>query len=238
MAAPCPLYHTITQQIAAVTAPFRLPAPSRHRLALLVTGLVAARSTVLARIAVELFALHLTAAATPESIGRRIRRTLSDPLLIAEECYEPLLRTAIPWPAGWRHPAILVMDESAKQGVLHLFRISLPYRGAALPLVWTIWERDAPLPQGAYWAMVDAALARLAALVPAGCGITIVADRFYAIAPFLDLLSARGWHWVIRITTTGSHRFRDAHGREWALTRWLDRRVSAPGRRWKGGAGC
>src|SRR2546427_827015 len=86
-------------------------------------------------------------------------------------------------------------------------------RRLALLVVWTIWEQNAPLPDGAYWAMVDAALDRLATLLPAGCTVCIVADRAYAVAPLLDRLTARGWHWVIRITTTGSHRFRDAHGR-------------------------
>lgn len=157
--------------------------------------------------------------------------------MIAEECFEPLLRTVIPWPTGPRTPVILVIDESSKEDVLHLFRISLPYWGHALPLVWTIWEQNVPLPQGAYWAMVDAALARLAALVPAGITVWIVADRFYAIAPFLDRLTAYGWHWVVRITTTGSHRVRDAQGREWALKAWLARRVSAPGQQWKGTGG-
>jgi DDE family transposase len=236
MAAPCPLYHTITQQITAATVRAPLPRPSLRRLALLVTGLVAAQSTVLARIAVELFALHLTAA-TAESIGRRLRRILSDPLLIAEECYEPLLRTVIAWPTGARTPVILASDESSKADLLHLFRISLPYWGNALPLVWTLWEQNRPLSDGAYWAMVDAALDRLAALLPAGITVCIVADRFYAIAPFLDRLTAHGWQWIVRITTTGSHRFRDGHGREWALRDWLARRVAAPGQQWKGRGG-
>ncbi len=235
MTAPCPLYHTLTARIAATTAPVRLPTPSLRRLALLVTGLVAAQSTVLARIAVELFALHLTTATTPASINRRLRRTLSDPLLIAEECYEPALRSVIVWPpATHRTPLLLVIDESSKADVLHLFRISLAYWGTALPLVWTIWEQNVPLPQGAYWVMVDAVLARLAALLPAGRPVCIVADRAYAVAPLLDRLTARGWHWVLRITTTGSHRFRDRHGREWALRDWLARRVAAPGQQWKG----
>lgn len=39
---------------------------------------------------------------------------------------------------------------------------------------------------------------------------------------------------MIRITTTGSHRFRDAHGRAWALKNWLARRVAAGGQQWKG----
>lgn len=74
MPAPCPLYHTIAARLATTTAPVRLPAPSRRRLALLVTSLLAARSTVLARIAIELFALHLTLASSPESVNRRLRR--------------------------------------------------------------------------------------------------------------------------------------------------------------------
>jgi len=200
-----------------------------------VTGLVAAQSTVLARIAVELFALRLTLAITPESVGRRLRRTLSDPLLIAEECYEPALRHLIAWPpASPRHPLTLVIDESSKEDVLHLFRVSLPYWGTALPLVWTIWEQNVPLPHGAYWAMVDAVLDRLAALLPADRTVCVVADRADAVAPLVDRLSARGWHWVIRITTTGSHRFRDSHGREWGLKQWLARRVAAGGQQWKG----
>jgi hypothetical protein len=234
MPAPCPLYHTLTQQLTTITAPAALPAPSLRRLALLVTGIVAAQSTVLARVAAELFALRLTRAATPESVGRRVRRTLSDPLLIAEECYEPVLRQGIAWSSAGTRPLLLVIDESSKGEVLHLFRISLAYWGTALPLVWAIWEQNAPLPEGAYWAMVDAALDRLAALLPTDHAVCIVADRAYAVAPLLDRLDAHGWHWVIRITTTGSHRFRDIHGREWALRDWLARRVAAGGQQWKG----
>lgn len=236
MSASLPLYHTISQRIQATTAPARLPLPSVRRLALLVTGLVAAQSTVLARIATELFALNLTAAVTAEHVGRRLRRTLSDPLLIAEECYQPLLHSVIAWPSVTHKGRIIVaIDESSKEEVLHLFRASLPYWGNAVPLVWTIWEQNVPLPEGAYWAMVDALLARLALLLPAGLPVWIVADRFYAIAPFLDRLTAYGWHWAIRITTTGSHRFRDARGREWALKEYLARRVGGVGQQWKGG---
>src|SRR4029077_4397612 len=105
--------------IAMTTAPFPLPAPSHRRLALLVTGLVAAQSAILAQIAADLFALRLTGATTPESVNRRLRRTLSDPLLIAEECYEPALRQVIAWPpATTRTPLTLVIDESSKADVL------------------------------------------------------------------------------------------------------------------------
>ena len=62
-----------------------------------------------------------------------------------------------------------------------------------------------------------AVLAQVAALVPAGLEVVVVADRAYAIPPFLDRLRAYGWHWVLRLTTTGSHRWCDRHGREHAL---------------------
>src|ERR671939_1237945 len=77
MSAPLPLYQTLLQRIsAAVPATVRRSAVTR--LTLLVTGILAAKSTVLAQLAAELDALELTAA-TPESIERRLRRTLNDP---------------------------------------------------------------------------------------------------------------------------------------------------------------
>ena len=45
--------------------------------------------------------------------------------------------------------------------------------------------------------------------------------------------AARGWHWVVRLTGAGSHRFRDHLGREPALKTLLDRVVPTPGRRGK-----
>jgi hypothetical protein len=38
----------------------------------------------------------------------------------------------------------------------------------------------------------------------------VVADRAYDIAPFVDRLHARGWHWVLRAKAASDLRFRDA----------------------------
>src|SRR5918912_1156860 len=96
MSAQPRLYQTILDRITAA-----LPASVRRsavtRLALLVTGILAAKSTVLAQIAAELDNLDLTDATCPESIERRLRRTLNDPYLTPITCYAPVLRQVLDW---------------------------------------------------------------------------------------------------------------------------------------------
>jgi hypothetical protein len=104
MPAPVPLYHAVLQHLHAHTRPTRLRVTSLRRLALLVTGLLAARSGVLAPVVAELDALRLTRAATAESLARRLRRTLDDARLDPRTCYAPALRAALDWPAKPRRP--------------------------------------------------------------------------------------------------------------------------------------
>src|SRR3712207_9299917 len=95
------------------------------RLALLVTGIIAARSSVLGRVAAELLALGLTQATGAESIARRLRRTLNDERLTAETCYQPVLPHVLDWPtllAGSRR-AVVALAESRKEGPAHLLQI-------------------------------------------------------------------------------------------------------------------
>src|SRR3712207_1559039 len=94
MSAPLPLYQVIHQRISAAL-PRCVPRASITRLALLVTGLLSAKSAVLAQIAAELDALALTRATTPESIARRLRRTLNDPHLDQRTCFAPVLHQVL-----------------------------------------------------------------------------------------------------------------------------------------------
>ena len=112
------------------------------RLALLVTGILAARSAVLAQVAAALDALRLTRATVVDSITRRLRRALDDPHLTAQTCYIPALQHVLDWEQvlrGARH-LTLIVDESSKADQIHLFRVSLPYWGGALPLAWAVWQ--------------------------------------------------------------------------------------------------
>lgn len=65
MSARLPLYQAMLQQLTKTIPPGAVPQPSVVRLALLVTGLLAATSTVLAQVAAALDALQLTPAAQP-----------------------------------------------------------------------------------------------------------------------------------------------------------------------------
>ncbi len=235
MSAQVPLYQAVLQQLTQVSTSHGVPSTSVVRLALLVTGLLAAKTTILAQIAAELLELQLTAATQPESIARRLRRTLNDPQLTPQSCYTPVLHQVLDWDHLLRgsRRVVLSVDESSKADQIHLFRVSLPYWGGSLPLAWAVWPQNVALPAGSYWWAVDQVLAQVAALLPTGLKVVVVADRAYGIPSFIDRLQAYGWHWVLRLTTTGSHRFYDRHGRELALRLVLRQHIGQPGQRWK-----
>jgi hypothetical protein len=234
MSAPLPVYQTLLQRIsAAVPATVRRSAVTR--LALLVTGILAAKSTVVAQLAAELDALELTAATTPESIERRLRRTLNDPHLTPSTCYLPVLQHVLDWDQllhGSRQ-VVLSVDDSTKTDQIHLFRVSLTYWGGSLPLAWAVWDQNVAQPAGHYWQQVDRVLDQVAGLLPAGLRVVVVADRAFAVPNFIARCQTRRWHWVVRVTTTGSHRFRDMRGHEHALRTLVQQRLGQPGQRWK-----
>ena len=133
---------------------------------------------------------------------------------------------------GSRH-VVVILDESTKTDQIHLLRASLPYWGGSLPLAWEVWAQNVPLPEGEYWHHVEQVLARVAAQVPRGLEVVVVADEFFAIPGFVDRLARYGWHWVIRVSPCGSHRFRDHQGRESELGERVRQQVRQPGQRWK-----
>ncbi len=100
-----------------------------------------------------------------------------------------------------------------------------------------LWQQNVALPRGFYWTAVDKVLDQVAALLPAGLEVVVVADRAYAIPPSLTACARYGWHWVLRLTTTGSHRWCDRHGREHALRDVLRAHLGQPGQRWRA-RGC
>jgi hypothetical protein len=236
MPARVPLYQEVEAEIKRVTAAAGLRATAARRLALLVAGILAARSAVIAQVAAELFALGVTGAGCAESVARRLRRALADARLEPTTCYAPVLATAIDWGAarGAGGFVVLAADESSRGGALHLFRVSLAYRGGSLPLAWATWPQNQPLGAGRYWAEVDAVLARVAAVLPPGLAVAVVADRAYDVPAFVDRVAAHGWRWVVRCKAHGAMRFRDRAGREQAVGELTRRWLPRAGRRWKG----
>jgi len=234
MSAQLPLYQTLLARISAAV-PASVRRSSITRLALLVTGMLAAQSSVLKQIAAELHALALTHAACPEHIERRLRRALDDPWLTPTLCYAPVLHQVLDWQEllhGSRQ-LVLIVDDSTKSDQIHLFRISLAFQGSALPLAWSLWEQNVAQEVGHYWQQVDHVCDQVQKLLPARVKVVVVADRAFGVPAFLDRCSKRGWNYVVRLTTTGSHRFRDRRGHEGELRALVSRHLRAPGQRWK-----
>jgi hypothetical protein len=111
-------------------------------------------------------------------------------------------------------PVILALDESSQEERVHLLRVSLTYWGTAVPLAWDIWPQNVAMEDGEYWRRMDAVLDQVAALLPPGLSVIVTADRAFDIAPFVDRIAARGWHWVVRLKAEGANRFLDHLGRE------------------------
>src|SRR5213080_4226400 len=123
------LYQELFAHLQPRLRPAGLGRPAVRRLALLLTGLIAAKSTVLAQIASELSELGVTRSTEPESLARGLRRTLSDPRLTPQAGYYAELGHALDWATllqGSRR-IVLALDESSHRAVYHLLRISLPY---------------------------------------------------------------------------------------------------------------
>ncbi len=80
-----------------------------------------------------------------------------------------------------------------------LMRISVIYRGRAVPLVWRVIEHgSAAVSFETYQALLDEAKSRL----PFACQIVFLADRGFADTQLMGYLRELGWHWRIRIKCT------------------------------------
>lgn len=228
------LYAVVVRKLQEVLEGEGVRITTVRRLGLLIVGLLAAKSSVVSQMASGVWEIGVSAA-TRSSVLRRLRRTLRDPRVTAERCYAPAVRALVNWEGlrRWQKPAILALDESSQDDRVHLLQVSLTYWGTALPLAWETWPQNKPLVDGTYWERMDRVLDQTASIVPAGLDVIVTADRAFDVARFVERLTARGWHWVIRLKAEGAHRFLDHQGREHALKALIHRHVSAPGQRWK-----
>ncbi len=174
----------------------RVDASTRERLALLVTGILDAKSAAPAKVAQALAALGLSGARS-ESHERRIRRTENDPELSAELCLHPLARQYLAW--GRPRELLLLLDPTYKEDEVEMLSVAVWYRGRALPLAWDFWPANRPLWEVGFWWRVRALLALVAPLLPKGIPIIWLADRAFGTPQFTDLVSAHHWHYLVRV---------------------------------------
>lgn len=244
-----PLYATILVWLEGLLRSQGYGRPLCKRLAVLVSGLVASDKATIGQISTSVKA-QAVSAATEESIARRLQRIAADARvdparLLAAVFGGPVLAQLLAAQVG-AHAANagsgvghhrrfigvrIVLDESSQDEHVHIVVAGLAVGGLVLPLAVRTWAQNAPLPQGEYWVQVSSLLQDVAAMLPPDLRdhVLLVADRAYGVARMLDVASALGWGWLLRVQ--GQIRVRLPDGTDCAVGALVPRR----GTRWSGG---
>jgi len=144
-----------------------------------------------------------TRARYAQSTQRRFRRWLANRRIEVAPLYGPLIKHAL---QDWgTHTVYLALDTSMLWNQSCLIRLSVVYRGRAVPVVWEVMEHgSSSVSHEAYEALLDA----VPPLLPAGVKVVFLADRGFADTDLLAHLQRLGWHFRIRIKASFRvHRF-------------------------------
>lgn len=132
-----------------------------------------------------------------QSTVRRFRRWLDNDKIDVEALYGPCIEHAL---AEWGAPALYVaLDTSMLWNTYCLIRLSVLYRGRAVPLVWSVLQHgSAQVAFDVYRELLE----RAALLLPRCCRVVFLADRGFADTDLMAHLQRLGWHWRIRIKSS------------------------------------
>jgi hypothetical protein len=134
-----------------------------------------------------------TRAVFAQSHQRRFSRWLQNPRLNVHRLYSDLIKAAL---AGWELTSItLIEDTTMLWDEYCLIRLSIQYRGRAIPLVWRVMKhRSSSVEFAAYQSM----LKRATRLIPEGVSVRFLADRGFADTELMRYLRDE-LHWNFRI---------------------------------------
>jgi len=162
----------------------------------------------------------------PASVRRRIERTLANDRIDPDSVWPQLARAAL---AGWAGgPLVLILDETPNHNDLRCMKITLAYRKRALPIAcacYALGGQPEPMPE-----LIMGLFRQVAACLPEGAEVTLLADRGLAWPRIVDACVELGWHFVLRLQ--GQTRVRMTDGRECSATDLAPR----PGTQWWGQA--
>lgn len=133
-----------------------------------------------------------------QSTVRRFRRWLDNERIQVHELYGPIIQEAL---SEWGHNGLyLALDTSMLWDQYCIIRISVIYRGRAIPLVWTVIEHgSSSVAFETYRCLLDKAQT----LIPLGCAVVFLADRGFADTDLMAYASqSLHWHWRIRIKSS------------------------------------
>ena len=122
-----------------------------------------------------------------QSTVRRFRRWLDNDKIDVLSLYGPLMQQAL---AEWGEQALYVaLDTSMLWNTYCLVRLSVIYRGRAVPLVWCVLEHgSAQVAFEAYQELLE----RAAMLLPRRCKVVFLADRGFADTELMAHLHTPG----------------------------------------------
>jgi hypothetical protein len=129
-----------------------------------------------------------------QSTQRRFARWLHNPRVEVQALYTPLIQQSL---TEWGQQAVyLALDTTMLWNRYCVIRISLIYRGRAVPLVWEVVEHgSSSVAYEGYEALLDA----VPPLLPLGVKVVFLADRGFADTALLAHLRRLHWHFRIRI---------------------------------------
>jgi hypothetical protein len=133
-----------------------------------------------------------------QSTVRRFRRWLANKRINVHALYGPIIGDAL---CEWNERKLyLALDTSMLWDQYCTIRISVIYRGRAIPLVWTVIEHgSSSVAFETYRPLLDQALT----LIPFGCPVVFLADRGFADTELMAYVSQTlRWHWCIRIKSS------------------------------------
>lgn len=124
---------------------------------------------------------------------RQISRWLHNPKLKPAEIYRDFVTAALlPWT---EQRAILALDSTMLWERYVIIRVSLVYRGRALPLAWKILEHgSASVRFDEYKSVLEEA----SRLLPLSCEVVLLADRGFADVDLMQLAVRLNWRFTIR----------------------------------------
>ena len=130
-----------------------------------------------------------------QSTVRRFRRWLANKRICVHELYRPLIRQAL---SEWGENLLyLALDTSMLWNKYCIIRLSVIYRGRAVPLVWSVIEHASSAV--AFEAYKDLLNRAAILLSPFDCQVVFLADRGFADTDLMAHADKLGWRWRIRV---------------------------------------
>ncbi len=133
-----------------------------------------------------------------QSHQRRFSRWLHNSRIHVQRAYTPLITAAL---AQWGVSEItLIEDTTMLWDEFCLIRLSIQYRGRAIPLTWRVLRHSS---SSVRFEVYQRMLNQAARVVPAGVSVRFLADRGFADTKLMRYLREElQWHFRIRVKTS------------------------------------